>query len=75
MHIKQIKTLRASNLKKMVSALVEWLKQTIPVLWPRFDSRDNLINAFSIYLIDVMINAPMKCLNLNRLQKSDGQQM
>ena len=37
---------------------------------PGIDSYESLI--FFIYSMDVMINAPIACLTLNRLQKSDG---
>ena len=38
---------------------------------PGFNSRKSQ-KLFTIYLMDVMISAPMTCMSLNILQKSDG---
>ena len=37
-----------------------------------FDTLESCL-LFSVCSMDVMINAPMTCTTLNRLQKSDGQ--
>ena len=39
---------------------------------PQFDSYESL-QYFSMHSMDVMINSPMTCPTLNRLQKYDGQ--
>ena len=54
----------------MVSAFVNWLKK-MTLVREGPGSSPVRVN-FSKCLIDVMIIAPMTCLTLNRLQKSDG---
>ena len=55
-----------------VSVLVKWLKQTILVQESLGSIFLRALKLFSVYSMDVMINAPMTSLTLNRLQKTDG---
>ena len=56
----------------MVKALVEWFKQTTLVREEPGSIPVRVKNLFLLYLMDVIINAPVTCLTLNSLQKSDG---
>ena len=54
------------------NGLVKWIKKTTLVERPGFESSESLQTFFSVYSMDAMVNAPMTCMTLNRLQKPDS---